>query len=103
MVHRAVNLDRWLIRKTFEERFSVERMVDEYEDLYQTLTANRLYETEIHTGDKVKPFRAINVVPRVGAADTLRGSRVFSPLPDNRAVRMGGPARSGTSEVQSRN
>lgn len=37
MVDRTVELDRRRIRRTFEERFSVERMVDEYEELYQAL------------------------------------------------------------------
>jgi glycosyltransferase involved in cell wall biosynthesis len=37
VIHRVVNLDRNLIRRTFEERFSVERMADEYEAVYRSL------------------------------------------------------------------
>jgi glycosyltransferase involved in cell wall biosynthesis len=37
VIHRVVNLDRSLIRRTFEERFSVERMTDEYEAVYRSL------------------------------------------------------------------
>ncbi|MBC7293260.1 MAG: glycosyltransferase, partial [Thermoleophilia bacterium] len=36
-VERAAALDRRQIRATFEERFSVERMADEYEEIYQAL------------------------------------------------------------------
>jgi glycosyltransferase involved in cell wall biosynthesis len=39
MVERAASLDRARIRRTFEERFSVQRMVNDYEDLYETITA----------------------------------------------------------------
>ena len=34
-VNRLTMLNRLMVRKRFEERFSVERMVDEYEGLYQ--------------------------------------------------------------------
>jgi glycosyltransferase involved in cell wall biosynthesis len=47
MVDRCAALDRVQIRRVFEERFSVERMVDEYEELYQALVDGREYQREI--------------------------------------------------------
>ncbi len=47
MVDRCAALDRAQIRRVFEERFSVERMVDEYEELYQALVDGREYQREI--------------------------------------------------------
>ncbi len=37
MVPRTAEFDRRRVRQTFEDRFSVERMVDEYEELYHVL------------------------------------------------------------------
>ncbi len=47
MVDRCAALDRAQIRQVFEERFSVERMVDEYEQLYETLAGAREFRREV--------------------------------------------------------
>ncbi len=47
MVDRCAALDRAQIRRVFEERFSVERMVDEYEQLYETLVGAREFRREV--------------------------------------------------------
>lgn len=40
-VGRCPSLDRKQIRRVFEERFSVERMTDEYEKVYESLATGR--------------------------------------------------------------
>ncbi len=100
VVHRAVNLDRRLIRETFEERFSVERMVDEYESLYEALLADRKREIRIHTGDRVRPIRTARTASFVSSAGGSRDGRVPPPLRRDRVIETGGLARSGGSEVK---
>ncbi|MGB9881153.1 MAG: hypothetical protein ACPLRM_10355, partial [Anaerolineae bacterium] len=41
VVDRCAALDRAQIRRVFEERFSVQRMADEYEKLYESMVESR--------------------------------------------------------------
>jgi glycosyltransferase involved in cell wall biosynthesis len=88
VVHRAPGLDRRLIRETFEERFSVERMVDEYEDLYEALPAERKQEMKVYTGDRIHPLRVKKVSPTVGSSRALRGDAGISRGPAAPVVQL---------------
>ena len=79
-VDRAMTLDRARIRRTFEERFSVERMVDEYEDLYRSMTEER--EIKVYAGQHRVVHRQRGPVGGRTAVDR-RGlpSRRFVPQP----------------------
>jgi len=60
VMHRAVNMDPRLIRQTFEERFSVDRMVDEYESLYEMLLADRKRGImKVYTVDRARSIPAV--------------------------------------------
>ena len=72
MVPRAVNSDRRLVRETFEERFSVRRMVDEHEDLYEEAPLiERRCEMKLRAGDSVRPIRSVAPTPRPRRRDGL--------------------------------
>ncbi len=92
-VHRSVNLDRRLIRKTFEERFSVERMVDEYEELYEALLGERKHEMKVYTGDGVRPIRVTKMSSAVGPYAALRDDAVASGVTHSHVAQMEGLAR----------
>ena len=59
---RVLALDRTIIRRTFEERFSVRRMAQEYVAIYKTLSAaeaqNGTLQFNKHAQDHESPLRA---------------------------------------------
>lgn len=103
VVHRAAGLDRGLIRETFEERFSVERMVDEYEDLYEVLLADRRHEMKVYTADKVRPIRIAKESSAFGSYPAFRDDAVTSRVPHTHIAQMKSLARSPGNESNTGN
>lgn len=94
MVDRCASLDRAQIRRVFEERFSVERMVDEYEELYEALLEGREFRHELkvfsrRTGRWVETPAAATAAstpgPRAASAPSAEKTGVLAPTPASRS------------------
>lgn len=58
VVDRCAALDRAQIRRVFEERFSVQRMVDEYEKLYESMVESREFRVYAKRAQRWSTSRA---------------------------------------------
>ncbi|MDQ2674999.1 MAG: glycosyltransferase family 4 protein [Chloroflexota bacterium] len=80
-VREAARLDRRRIREDALERFSVDRMVDEYETVYRALAAGRPASLD-HAIPAARPGRGVEIVPPAGR-------RQPAQIPDSPALTAG--------------
>ena len=83
-VERAGSLDRQLIRDGTRRRFSAERMVDEYEQVYQNLVGRRPSRSEPMSAAEpiAAGFRSVGATRIVAASNGHNGRAGMVPGPD---------------------